>query len=95
MTASNNIPQDNNTYWTINAYNGPAYGYLISRDGEGINLNRRGADLAYWTGTDDGSRIGFFPVEEAIVPVTPPQKTARTISTATTALATLLPMSAA
>ncbi|MCQ2293045.1 MAG: M60 family metallopeptidase [Bacteroidaceae bacterium] len=72
MTASNNIPQGNNTYWTINAYNGPAYGYLISRDGESINLNRRGADLAYWTGTDDGSRIGFFPVDEAIVPVTPP-----------------------
>lgn len=76
MTAIGNVPDGHNVRWTIKDYDkgelNNHYGFLISREGEGINLNLRGADLAYWTGADDGSRIGFFPVSETIAPVTPP-----------------------
>lgn len=76
MTAKSNVPNGHNVRWTINKYDkGDAnnhYGYLISREGESICLNRRGNDLAYWTGADDGSRIGFFPVSETITRDTPP-----------------------
>lgn len=66
MSKLNNIPSGHNTYWSIKQYGSNGYGYLISRDGEDINLNRRGNELAYWTGYDDGSRVGFFPVDEVI-----------------------------
>lgn len=64
MSNIDEVPDGYNTRWNINAYD---FGYAISREGESINLNRRGGDLAYWTGKDQGSRIGFFPVDEAIV----------------------------
>lgn len=63
LSDKNAVPDGHNTRWNINAYD---YGYVISREGESINLNRRGADLAYWTGKDQGSRIGFFPIEDVI-----------------------------
>lgn len=64
MTNKDEVPGNHNTRWNINTYD---YGYSISREGENFNFNRRGNNLAYWTGKDQGSRVGFFPIEETIV----------------------------
>lgn len=68
LTNKNDVPDGHNTRWNITTYD---FGYAISREGESINLNRRGADLAFWTGKDQGSRIGFFSVEEVMDVQTP------------------------
>lgn len=87
MKDENSLTADDNTCWDFTA-NGA--GYFISRHGEtSYYLNSRddsgnsGSVLAFWTGSDDGSRVYFAPEGVEVLSSNPSTATATAASPAT------------